>query len=59
MHEKAVGMITGSCVGFIGSITTDQLLEVMILSFVGGILGAMGSHVWKWFRNRYLRKKIE
>lgn len=57
MREKAVGLVTGCSIGFIGGITTDRIIEVAVLSFLGGILGAAGQSLFKALRKKWLHKK--
>lgn len=57
MHEKLTGTVLGSAVGFIGGLTTDKIVEVIVLSLIGGVMGAIGASVWKWIRNNWLNKQ--
>lgn len=62
-NDNLLSVTLGSCVGFIGSLTTDKLFEVIVLSFVGGLLGAAGGTLWRhmkckwpWLKKRIIKK---
>jgi len=58
-NDQLHGMTLGSCIGFVGGITTDKIVEVVILSFLGGILGAAGGTLWRHLKCKWpLMKKI-
>lgn len=52
MHEKLTGTVLGSAVGFIGGLTTDKIVEVIVLSLIGGVMGAIGASIWRYIRNK-------
>lgn len=47
MHERTLGIIYGTSIGFIGGISTDKIIEVIVLSLLGGFLGAVGGTLWR------------
>lgn len=53
MNEKLTGTLFGSTIGMIGGLTTDKVIEVIVLSLLGGIMGAMGATLWKWIRKKW------
>ena len=57
MHEKLLSILSGSTVGFIGGITTGKIIETVILSVIGGFLGAAGGCGWRICRRLYLTRK--
>ncbi len=60
MRERAVGLVTGCSIGFIGGITTDRIIEVAVLAFLGGLLGGAGQTLWKALcKIRQYKKEIK
>lgn len=57
MHEKVLSILSGSSVGFVTGISTGKIVEAVVLSVVGGFLGALGGTLWRWMRRCYLQQK--
>lgn len=51
-NDTLLSVTFGSCIGFIGSLSTDKIMEVMILSFIGGLIGAAGGTLWRCIKNK-------
>jgi hypothetical protein len=48
MHEKVLSVCFGSVTGLISAIMIDRIIEVLILSFLGGVVGWFGGRVARW-----------
>jgi hypothetical protein len=48
MLEKFLSVSVGSVAGFISTIMTGKVIEVIILSFLGGVVGWFGGKAAKW-----------
>lgn len=56
-HDTLLSTTCGCFIGFIGGVTTEKMLEVMILSFIGGLLGAAGGTLWRMIKNKCTPQK--
>jgi len=57
MNEKITSTGLGSVIGFVGGLTTDKIIEVIILSFIGGLMGAFGHFAFKLIKNYYKKRQ--
>ena len=57
MKDKLLSIGFGTVAGAIGGITSEKLIEVIVFSFVGGVIGAIGHTCWKCIYNYFLSKK--
>jgi len=48
MYEKILSVCLGSFTGFVSAIVTDKLVDVLILSFIGGVIGWFGGRAARW-----------
>jgi hypothetical protein len=53
MFEKVCSVCTGSVTAFVSSLMIDKLLEVIILSFLGGVVGWFGGRAAKWMDKKF------
>jgi len=56
MKEKS-GLIIGVVVAAVSDITLGSLLETVVMAFVGGALGALGSLLVSWIKKKYFTKQ--
>lgn len=48
MLEKILSVSFGSVTGLVSSIMTGKVMEVIILSFLGGVVGWFGGKAARW-----------
>ena len=48
MHEKVLSILTGFLTGGITTILTDKIIDVLFMSFIGGVVGWFGGKTAKW-----------
>jgi len=52
MKEKFVSIFSGAVLGLIGTITMERVVDVIIMSFIGGVAGALGHTFFKWIKKK-------
>jgi len=55
MQEKILSISFGSITGCISSIFTDKIIEVLVMTFLGGFLGWFGGKFARWIDKEFSR----